>query len=117
MVELLSSCPGVKLYLAGHDHEGGYAEHAGVHWVTLEAMCEGADPFDKKLWDVVEHFLWVSQAYGRGSATLIGIFEIGLLHLMAVSSSSTQSCCPLGCNLYGAVPVAGRPSFCCPVHC
>ena len=30
----------VVLYLAGHDHEGGYAEGGGVHWVTVEAMCE-----------------------------------------------------------------------------
>ena len=30
----------VVLYLAGHDHEGGYAVAEGVHWVTVEAMCE-----------------------------------------------------------------------------
>ena len=30
-----------KLYLAGHDHMGGYVEDSGVHWVTVEAMLEG----------------------------------------------------------------------------
>ena len=30
----------VVLYLAGHDHEGGYEAGGGVHWVTVEAMCE-----------------------------------------------------------------------------
>jgi len=29
-----------RLYLAGHDHEGGYAAAGGVHWLTLEAICE-----------------------------------------------------------------------------
>jgi len=32
----------VKLYLSGHDHMGGYLLDSGVHWITVEAMLEGA---------------------------------------------------------------------------
>jgi manganese-dependent ADP-ribose/CDP-alcohol diphosphatase len=30
----------VKAYLNGHDHNGGYAEHGGVHYVTFPGMVE-----------------------------------------------------------------------------
>lgn len=29
-------------FFAGHDHEGGYSDIDGRHFVTLEAMLEGA---------------------------------------------------------------------------
>ena len=31
-----------RLYMAGHDHMGGYTLNGGVHWVTVEAVLEGA---------------------------------------------------------------------------
>lgn len=31
----------VKLYMAGHDHMGGYTQDKGVHWLTAEAVLEG----------------------------------------------------------------------------
>ena len=37
----------VRLCLAGHDHEGGYACHDGVHWLTMPAMLEGMWPINE----------------------------------------------------------------------
>jgi len=37
---VLTSSRSVVLALAGHDHEGGYAVHGGVHFVTLQALLE-----------------------------------------------------------------------------
>jgi len=33
----------VKAYLCGHNHQGGYVRHNGIHYVTLEAMVDSAD--------------------------------------------------------------------------
>ena len=41
---LLGSSDCVKLYLAGHDHMGGYTWDSGVHWLTIEAVLEGDNP-------------------------------------------------------------------------
>lgn len=38
---MLVASPAVALVLAGHDHEGGYAIHDGIHWLTLPALLEG----------------------------------------------------------------------------
>ena len=41
MKEALTDSGCVKIYMAGHDHMGGYAYDAGIHWLTLEALLEG----------------------------------------------------------------------------
>lgn len=38
---LLTKSQVVKLYLAGHDHMGGYISDGGVHWLTAEGLLEG----------------------------------------------------------------------------
>ena len=37
---VLESSPSVVAFIDGHDHRGGYAEHNGVHYVTLPGMVE-----------------------------------------------------------------------------
>ena len=32
----------VKAYLCGHNHQGGYVQHNGIHYITLEAMVNAA---------------------------------------------------------------------------
>jgi manganese-dependent ADP-ribose/CDP-alcohol diphosphatase len=58
----------VVAYLAGHDHEGGYACAGGVHWLTLEALVEA--PSGSTAWATVE--VWEGdrlEVVGRGVAT------------------------------------------------
>lgn len=43
VLAVLGAHPSAKLYLAGHDHEGGYVEQGGIHFLTLRAMLDGAD--------------------------------------------------------------------------
>lgn len=40
VLEVLDSQPSTVAYVNGHDHSGGYAEHAGVHHVTLAGLVE-----------------------------------------------------------------------------
>lgn len=40
VLDLLEATPGVVAYLAGHHHEGGYAQRAGIHHITFPAMCD-----------------------------------------------------------------------------
>ena len=39
--ETLTHAGCVKLYMAGHDHMGGYSFDGGIHWLTVEALLEG----------------------------------------------------------------------------
>jgi len=55
------------LYLAGHDHCGGYAYAGGVHWVTLEALVEA--PTGGNAWAVLDFFVDRVEVRGRGSVT------------------------------------------------
>lgn len=57
----------VALYLAGHDHEGGYEHTGGVHWVTLEAMCEA--PTGSNAYAVLHFFDDRIEVEGVGSVT------------------------------------------------
>lgn len=43
VLAVLGAHPSVRLYLAGHDHEGGYVEQRGIHFLTLRAMLDGPD--------------------------------------------------------------------------
>jgi 3',5'-cyclic AMP phosphodiesterase CpdA len=40
IVELLETHSSVKAFLNGHDHNGGYGQQAGIHYVTFPAMVE-----------------------------------------------------------------------------
>jgi manganese-dependent ADP-ribose/CDP-alcohol diphosphatase len=40
VASLLESSPATAAYMNGHDHQGGYAERNGVHYVTLPGMVE-----------------------------------------------------------------------------
>lgn len=40
VVQLLASHPSVVAYLNGHNHAGGYAEHQGVHFLTMHGMVD-----------------------------------------------------------------------------
>ncbi len=40
LLELLDAHPAVAAYISGHDHNGGYAEHNGVHHLTLAGLVE-----------------------------------------------------------------------------
>lgn len=40
VLEILDSQPSVAAYICGHDHAGGYAEHNGVHHITLAGLVE-----------------------------------------------------------------------------
>lgn len=40
--DMLLSSPAFAVFFCGHDHVGGYAEIDGRHFITLEAMLEGA---------------------------------------------------------------------------
>lgn len=40
VLSLLKRHPQVVAYLAGHNHQGGYGEYAGIHFLTLKAMVE-----------------------------------------------------------------------------
>ena len=40
IVKLLEAHSSVKAFLNGHDHNGGYGEQAGIHYVTFPAMVE-----------------------------------------------------------------------------
>ncbi len=41
--DLIGSYNCAVLYLSGHDHRGGYEEHSGCHFVTIEGMVETTD--------------------------------------------------------------------------
>lgn len=55
------------IYLAGHDHCGGYAHAGGVHWVTLEALVEA--PPGSNAWAVLDVYPDRAEVRGRGSVT------------------------------------------------
>lgn len=40
VLEIVDSQPSVAAYIAGHDHNGGYAQHNGVHHLTLAGVVE-----------------------------------------------------------------------------
>jgi manganese-dependent ADP-ribose/CDP-alcohol diphosphatase len=40
VLEILDSQPSVAAYMSGHDHNGGYARHKGVHHLTLAGLVE-----------------------------------------------------------------------------
>jgi 3',5'-cyclic AMP phosphodiesterase CpdA len=40
VMALVEKHPSVKLWLDGHNHEGNYGEHAGVHYLNLKAMLD-----------------------------------------------------------------------------
>lgn len=55
------------LYLAGHDHMGGYTHAGGVHWLTLEALVEA--PTGSNAYATLEVYGDRVVVKGRGSAS------------------------------------------------
>jgi manganese-dependent ADP-ribose/CDP-alcohol diphosphatase len=44
LLGILSSSPAVAAFMNGHDHQGGYAEEGGIHFLTFQGIVEsGAD--------------------------------------------------------------------------
>lgn len=43
VLAVLRAHPCVKLWLAGHDHAGAYAEQSGIHFLTLQGMLDTTD--------------------------------------------------------------------------
>lgn len=61
---ILSSSPAVAAYMNGHDHQGGYAEEGGIHFVTFQGLVEsGAD----NAYAVVEVFSDRLEIQGHGT--------------------------------------------------
>lgn len=67
ILEALLASPAVKLALAGHDHEGGYACVGGKHFITLEALLEA--PADSNAWGVLHVHPDRLVVEGRGTVT------------------------------------------------
>jgi len=67
VLALLEASPAVVAYLAGHDHSGGYALHAGIHFVTLEGMVES--PAGEGAYAVVTAYEDRLEIEGFGGAT------------------------------------------------
>lgn len=40
VMDVIERHPSVKIWLDGHNHEGNYGEHAGVHYLNLKAMLD-----------------------------------------------------------------------------
>lgn len=59
--------PAAVLYLAGHDHTGGYASAGGVHFLTLEAIVEA--PTGSNAFAVLDFYDDKIVVRGFGSAT------------------------------------------------
>lgn len=62
-----SSSAAAVLYLAGHDHEGGYTKAGGVHFLTLEAIVEA--PKGSNAFAVLDFYDDEIVVRGFGSAT------------------------------------------------
>lgn len=62
---VLEESGAVAAYLNGHDHDGGYAVHSGVHYVTFPGMVESGVANSYTLVDVFDHRL---ELRGTGTA-------------------------------------------------
>lgn len=67
VLAVLEASPAVVAYFAGHDHAGGYALHAGIHFVTLEGMVES--PAGEGAYAVVTAYEDRLEIEGFGGAT------------------------------------------------
>lgn len=61
----LTGSPAVQAVFSGHDHKGGYACVAGVHFVVIEAMLES--PEDSNAFCTVDVFEHEFTIRGHGS--------------------------------------------------
>lgn len=52
VLTILDEYPNVVAYLAGHEHNGGYVFHNGVHHVTFQAICDA--PADSNAYALVD---------------------------------------------------------------
>ena len=64
ILRILEEAPAVAAYMNGHDHNGGYARHNGIHFVTFPGMVESGVQNSFTLVDVYEDRLEL-----RGSGT------------------------------------------------
>lgn len=63
VVEALESAKGVVACIAGHEHQGGYAQKGGIHFLTIKGLVE-ADPTAYALIEVFPDCLKVT-GFGR----------------------------------------------------
>jgi hypothetical protein len=61
---ILLASKAFQALFAGHDHEGGYAEIDGRHFVTLKAMLEGMRIQARVLWCEVARSIMVYMCNG-----------------------------------------------------
>jgi predicted phosphodiesterase len=71
VVEALESAKGVVAYIAGHEHQGGYAQKGGIHFLTLKGLVE-ADPTAYALIEVFPDCLKVT-GFGREPSRTLNI--------------------------------------------
>jgi len=62
VLAILESAPSMVAYMNGHDHNGGYAEHARIHYLTFPAMVEHSVEQSCKVVDVFPDRLVVRTA-------------------------------------------------------
>ena len=66
VLEILLGSPAFVAWFNGHDHAGGYAEHEGRHFVTMQGMIENAP--EETAYAVVEAFPDRLEVHGTGRA-------------------------------------------------
>jgi len=71
VVEALESAKGVVACIAGHEHQGGYAQKGGIHFLTIKGLVE-ADPLAYALIEVFPDCLKVT-GFGREPSRALNI--------------------------------------------
>ena len=64
MIDMLEEAECVKAFIAGHHHEGGYADNGGFHHVTLKGMVVGENTTSYSVVKIYKDRL-VIDGYGR----------------------------------------------------
>lgn len=64
MIDMLEEAKCVKAFIAGHHHEGGYADNGGFHHVTLKGMVVGENTTSYSIVKIYKDRL-VIDGYGR----------------------------------------------------
>lgn len=70
VLHILEDEPALAMYMAGHDHRGGYAARNGVHYVTMHGMVESGVGESCRVVDVYADRLVMRSAGQPGGQTL-----------------------------------------------
>ena len=70
ILEILESEPSVAAWMNGHDHLGGYAARAGIHFVTMPGVVENDVLNSARVVDVFSDRLLIRRKDGSGSRRL-----------------------------------------------